>query len=176
LSRAALGCLGGSPVLHQLRHLNLGLNYIGTPIENSPPQNGVVALTSLDLSENAFGPEAVEMLISVPGLGQLRRLVLERNEIGNAGAATLAEWSGAASLNSLALTRNGIGDDGARVLARSPYFHQLTELNLSDNPIHDPGAFAFLDTASLPRLRRLGLPHLGLTPQVRRALAARYSG
>jgi hypothetical protein len=47
---------------------------------------------------------------------------------------------------------------------------------LSDNPIHDKGGFEFLNTSGLPQLKRLRMPHLGLTPKMRRALAGRYPG
>ena len=89
-----------------------------------------------------------------------------------------AGWAGAgaAALRVLRLPDNRVGDEGARSLARSPYLHHLTDLDLSDNPIHDPGAFALLNTTGLMRLRRLGLPRLGLTPKMRRALAGRYPG
>lgn len=176
LTRIGLGYLCGSAVLDQLRHLGLSLNYVGSSQEGSPPAGGVVRLEALDLSENGLGPAGVTMLTTLPGLGGLARLALDRNEVGNAGTAILARWSGAATLQSLRLAGNQIGDMGARSLARSPYLHQLVELDLSDNPVHDPGAFAFLHTSALPRLRRLGLPHLGVSPQMRRAVAARFGG
>jgi uncharacterized protein (TIGR02996 family) len=175
LSRVGLGYLCSSVALARLRRLGLALNYVGAPQEGEPPAGGAVELESLDLSENGLTPDGVTMLASLPGLGRLSRLVLERNEASGAGAAILAEWSGAVSLQALLLAGNRIGDDGARSLARSPYLHRLVELDLSDNPVHDAGAFEFLNTSALPRLRRLGLPHLGLGPQIRRALAVRYS-
>ena len=47
-------------------------------------------------------------------------------------------------------------------------------LDLSANPIHDAGALALLEAATLRRLRRLGVPQLGLSPRMRRALQARF--
>jgi len=175
ISRAGLRSLCASGTLRELKYLCAALNYIGTHQDGSMPATSAVALDTLDLSENGLTPQGVQWVTTLPGLGNLKRLVLERNEVGNAGAALLARWSGAAPVQSLLLSTNSIGDTGARALSRSNYFHQLVELDLSDNPIHDPGAFAFLNAGSLPRLKRLGLPNLGLTPQVRRALAARYS-
>jgi uncharacterized protein (TIGR02996 family) len=176
LSRAGLGYLCASKTLASVRNLGLRLNYIGAPRDCSPPPTGVVRLSSLDLSENGLTPDGIEFLTALPGVGNLAQLVLEKNEIGNAGATTLSNWSGAMSLRSLMLAGNRIGDDGARDLARSPYLHRLVELDLSDNPVHDSGASELMKGPALQRLRRLGLPHLGLTPQVRRALTTRYPG
>jgi uncharacterized protein (TIGR02996 family) len=176
VTRTGLGYLCASPALTRLRHVGLALNYVGAPHDWTPPPAGAASLTSLDLSENGLTADAIPVLTALPGLGELARLDLAHNEIGNAGAAGLAGWAAAASLQDLRLTNNRIGDDGARSFARSACFSGLTELDLSDNPIHDPGAFAFLHTESLPRLKRLCLPRLGLTPQIRRALAVRYVG
>lgn len=173
---AGLAFLCTSTSLNHLKNLGLRLNYAGIWTALPNPRAGKVPLSSLDLSENSLSPAGLEALTNVPGLGSLGRLTLEKNEIGNGGAQRLAAWSGAASLKSLMLSSNRIGDDGARSLARSLCLHQLGELDLSDNPIHDPGALAFLHTQNLPRLRRLGVPRLGLTPQTRGALAARFPG
>jgi Leucine-rich repeat (LRR) protein len=176
LTRAGLGYLCSSANLVRLRHLGLSHNHLRTPREWSPPQGGTVALESLDLTENGLTEDGIRVLTALPGLGQIARLNLGHNEIGNGGAAVLAEWPGASTLRVLRLADNRIGDDGARSLARSTYLHHLTELDLSDNPIHDPGAGALLKAAGLSRLRRLGLPRLGLTPKTRRALTVRYPG
>src|SRR5262245_9090295 len=176
LSRFGLGSLCGSPALAGLRHLGVALNHVRAPQDSTTSTTGVVALESLDVSENGLTPDAVSLLISLPGLERLRQLELGNNEVGNDGATTLAAWPGAATLQILRLANNRIGDDGARALARSPNFPQLTDLDLSDNPVHDRGGYEFLNTGSLPRLRRLGVPTLGLTPKMRRALAARYRG
>jgi uncharacterized protein (TIGR02996 family) len=176
LTRAGLGYLCSSSVLARLRYLGLAQNHVRTPREWTPPAGGVMALTSLDLTENGLTEDGIGMVTALPGLGQIARLDLGHNEIGNGGAAVLAHWPGAAPLRVLPLADNRIGDDGALALARSPYLHQLIDLNLSDNPIHDPGAGALLKAAGLPRLRRLWLPRLGLTPKMRRALAVRYPG
>jgi uncharacterized protein (TIGR02996 family) len=175
LSRAGLAWLCASSTLTQMKRLGASLNYVGTYQEGSMPANGAVSLATLDVTENGLSPEGVQWVTTLPGLRDLSRLVLDRNEVGNPGAVILARWSGAATLQSLSLCTNRVGDSGARSLAKSLYLHQLVELDLSDNPIHDPGAFEFLNSTLLPRLKRLGLPNLGLTPQIRRALAARYS-
>lgn len=175
IGRAGLGWLCSSSTLTQLKRLGVSLNYVGTYQEGSMPAHGAVSLDQLDLSDNGISGEGVQWVTTLPGIRDLKRLALDRNEVGSPGAAIFARWSGAATLRSLSLPTNRIGDTGARSLARSRYLHQLVDLDLSDNPIHDPGAFEFLKSTSLPRLKRLGLPNLGLTPQVRRALAARYS-
>jgi uncharacterized protein (TIGR02996 family) len=174
VSRIGLGYLCASPALTRVRHLGLALNYVGAPHEWTPRQGGACALESLDLSENGLTGDATEVITSLPGLGQLARLNLGHNEIGNGGAALLAGWPGAIALRVLKLPANRIGDDGVRALARSPHLRQLTDLDLSENPIHDPGAFALLHTESLPRLRRLGFPRLGLTPKMVQMLGCRY--
>jgi uncharacterized protein (TIGR02996 family) len=176
VTRIGLGYLCASGALVNLRQVGLALNHVGSPHEWTPPPAGSAALATLDLGDNGLAGDTVGIVTALPGLQDLSRLDLGHNEVGNAGAAALARWPGAASLRRLNLPDNRIGDDGARALARSTYFHQLTDLDLSDNPIHDPGAFALLNAPGLPRVRRLGLPRLGLTPQMRRALAARYAG
>jgi uncharacterized protein (TIGR02996 family) len=176
LTRAGLGYLVASNVLASLRHLGLAQNHIRAPREWTSPAAGVVGLNSLDLTENGLTEDAVGMMTLFPGLESLARLDLSQNEVGSGGAAVLARWAGACSIQCLRLENNRVGDDGARSLARSPYLHRLADLDLSDNPIHDPGAFAFLNVARLPRLRRLRLPTLGISPQVRRAIAQRYPG
>jgi uncharacterized protein (TIGR02996 family) len=176
LTRAGLGYLLASKVLANLGQLGVAQNHVRTPRDWTPPDAGAVRLAGLDLTENGLTEDGVAMVTTLPGLGDLARLDLGGNEVGNAGATRLAEWPGAASLRTLWLMTNRVGDDGARALARSPYLHQLGELDLSDNPIHDPGAFAFLNAGRLPRLRRLGLPTLGISPQVRRAIWQRFSG
>lgn len=173
---AGLGHFCGSKTLTRLRHLGLRLNFAGFWMARPSRSAGALELASLDLSENSLAPAGVEELTRLPGLSKLARLALEKNEIGSDGVARLANWPGAASLRSLLLSGNRVGDDGARNLARSPFLKQLIDLDLSDNPIHDPGAIAFLNSQALPRLRRLGMPNLGLTPQTRRALATRFPG
>lgn len=176
VSRAGLGEVCASPALKGLRRLGLAINYVGTPRDWTPRPAGVVALRSLDLSENVMSAEGMGVVTALPGLRDLTDLILSGNDVGNAGSAVLAGWPGAASVRRLLLAGTQIGDDGARSLARSPYLFNVADLDLSDNPVHDPGAFEFLNSPSLPRLKRLGLPHLGLTPTVRRALARRYPG
>jgi len=176
LSRVGLADLCGTESLVRLSYLGLALNYVGAIRETREARPSKSSLRILDLSENGLTPEGFGMLTGLAGLGKLNRLVLERNEVGNEGASLLANWSNAASLQSLALSGNRIGDEGARAIAHSTYLHQLLDLDLSDNPIHDSGALAFLNPTNLPRLNRIGLPYLGLTPQVRRALARQYPG
>lgn len=178
VTRAGLGVLCSSPQMKGLRRLGLALNYVGSPRvgDGAPPGPGVVSLRSLDLSANRLTEEGMQVASALPGLNDLTELNLSANDLGNAGATVLANWPGAMSLEALALAGNRVGDEGARALARSSYLHHLTDLDLSDNPVHDAGAFEFLNSPSLPRLRRLGLPHLGLTPKMRRALSGRYSG
>ena len=176
LSRAGLATLLASPVLTRMGYLGLGSNSVGAPLELTPQAGSSVSLKELDLSENGMTADSTRRLTESPGLAALARLDLQNNEVGNEGASALADWSGAAALRVLHLADNRIGDEGARALAHSTYLHNLTELDLSDNPIHDPGAFDFLNAPALPRLRRLGVPYLGLTPQMRRALVARYGG
>jgi uncharacterized protein (TIGR02996 family) len=176
VTMAGLAHLCSSRTLTRLRHLGLRLNFAGFWMTSPHPRAGTVQLASIDLSENSLAPAGVEELTRLPGLSKLARLELEKNEIGSEGVARLANWSGAACLRELLLSGNRIGDDGARRLARSPFLHQLTDLDLGDNPIHDPGAIAFLSSPSLPCLRRLGMPNLGLTPQTRAALKLRFPG
>lgn len=176
LTRAGFGYICSSPTLSKLGHLGLSQNHVRTPRDWTPPEGGVVQLESLDLREGGLTADAVGMLASLTGVGRLSRLDLGHNEIGNAGAQSLADWPGATNLGFLRLANNRIGDEGAQAIAQSNYFHQMVHLDLSDNPIHDPGALAFLNAPGLPRLHQLGLPTLGLTPLVRRALGMHYGG
>ncbi|WP_029630347.1 TIGR02996 domain-containing protein [Zavarzinella formosa] len=175
ITPVGLGMLCSSATLSSLRELGAGLNYISTPYEGNIPAAGAVELRSLDLSENGLTVESLREMIRLPGFMHLEQLDLGHNEVGNAGATLLADWSGAASLRILRLTHNRIGDDGARALARSNYLFNLTDLDVSDNPMHDPGAFEFLNSLGLPRMKNLAMPHLGLTPRMKRALAGRYN-
>ena len=174
LTRSGLASLCSSSTLTSLRHLGIALNDLGAPRDFEAGAESVVSLSSLDLSENGLNSEALREVIGLPGLLNLERFDLGHNEIGNAGAAILANWSGAAHLRFLRLPGNRIGDDGARALARSAYLYQLTDLDVSDNPMHDPGAFELLNSPHLPRMTKLAMPHLGLTPKMRRALAEKY--
>ena len=133
VTRAGLGDLCSSPTLRSLRRIGLSLNYVGSPRDWTMPAAGVVALRSLDLTENVLSAEGVGAVTALPGLGDLTDLELSRNELGNAGAAVLAGWPGAASLRRLMLVETQIGDDGAQALARSPYLFRLVHLNLSEN-------------------------------------------
>lgn len=174
VTRAGLGCLTTSPALLNLRYLGLGVNYVGDTQDQAPRTGVAISLQSLDLSENGLTADHVPLLLEMPGLQTLATWDIGNNEIGNAGAEALGDWSAASSLRTLLVNNNRIGDDGARALARSPYLHNVLELNLSDNPIHDSGAFEFLNTRCFPRLKRLSLPCLGLTPQMRKAVSARF--
>jgi uncharacterized protein (TIGR02996 family) len=174
VTRAGLGCLTTASALTHLVRLGLGLNYVGGSQDQTPQPGVGNNVQALDLSENGLTADRLALLVEMPGLHALQHWDLGNNEIGNAGATLLADWSNASSLRSLLLHNNRIGDDGARALARSPYLHNVADLNLSDNPIHDSGVFEFLNTRSYPRLKRLALPCLGLTPQMRRAVSARF--
>src|SRR3954466_6350440 len=62
LTRAGLGYLCASPVLDGLRHLGLAQNRARPPRGWPPPQGGVVALASLDLTENGLTEDGVGIM------------------------------------------------------------------------------------------------------------------
>lgn len=176
ITRAGLGELCGSTALCELRELGLALNYVGAVRDWSPPAEGIVQLQRLNLTENGLAPDGIDLITRLPGLNDLRELAISINNIGNAGADLLARWPKSSTLRTLIAANTNIGDDGAQALARSVYLFNLSELDLSENPIHDSGAFELLSPPGMPRLKRLSLPYLGLTPKMRRALATRYGG
>ena len=144
LTRAGLGYLCASAALSRLRHLGLAESR-PDPAEWTPPQGGVVALASLDLTENGLTEDGVGMVCGLPGLGELARLDLGHNEIGNSGAAVLGSWAGAASLQLAAPPeqpdRRRRGPLAGPVAVLSPTHRTGPERK----PGARPGAFALLN-------------------------------
>ena len=170
-----LEALAASNQLQALRVLGLSQNRVGAQrgrpfdAEPSPPR-----LRVLDLSENGINPASIGSIIASPYLCGLELLDLNRNHLGNAGVETLAGSELAPTLRSLFLNSNQIGDEGRGAWRGSPLLEQLSVLDLSYNPIHDAGALELLNAGTLRRLRRLGVPTLGLSMHMRRALRARF--
>lgn len=100
-------------------------------------------LESLDLSENVFSDEEVEILArALKNLRNLRNLVLDKCSFGSRGmieiAAGIEEMQ---DLRTLSLQRNRIDSEGVPMLARSlTKLTSLEYLDLTWNPLGDPGA------------------------------------
>jgi uncharacterized protein (TIGR02996 family) len=111
-----LAALCRSPQLTELRHLDLGINYMG--------------------------PSGVEVLTSEQTKFRLRVLHLDNNSLGDRGAEILAAWPGLATVEILELSSNGIGPRGTRALGRSPHLTRIRDLWLIHNPVAEPAGAA----------------------------------
>lgn len=140
LTPHALHTLANSPVLHNLRYLDLS---------NSGYHNG----QSLDA-------EGAELLASGGGPRRLEVLSLARQRIGSAGLQTLTSPI-LSTVRELNLEGNEIGDEGVIALAACPYARSLRKLDLSNSGMGEAGAEAILTSPHLTELRILiwNLPH-----------------
>jgi uncharacterized protein (TIGR02996 family) len=132
LDEETVTLLAESPLLGQLRYLNLGN----------------CGLTS----------EAVARLAASPRLAQLTALDLDNQAIGDEGVVALARSPYLTRLTWLGLFATGIGDKALQALAKSPYLGNLENLNLARNFIGDRGARALLicTTEAVGRIRKPG--------------------
>lgn len=157
----SLTALAAAPRLRQLRQLDL---WLGNNLVLSPQQWSAFAhaldggnLTHLRLAYAILGEESVAVLLSVPGLRNLRELAIWG---GDGVGDRVLEFVSAnpLGLTSLELTRTGVSASGVRALAASPRLAELASLRLWWDEVWPPAQRELLDSAFLsPRLSRLDL-------------------
>lgn len=169
---ALLGRAGG-----ELRHLGMRDNRTGAATSLSgvrfAPAGGP---RLLDLRRNDLhGQSAIlDLFDDGRAFRETETLDLGENQLGDAGVERLAAARGLTGVRCLYLNDNHIGDIGVLALGRSAALSRLNTLDLSHNPVvRDLGMGPFL-TARLPSLARLGLPGMGVSAPLRRALQDRY--
>jgi len=177
LGPAGAEAIAGSERLTALHRLGLSGNEIGSPrLHSLSRAHNLLRIPVLDLSENTLNPGGLSVILTLPhsrtpsDAVRLRELDLSHNELGNEGVRMLAACPHLSGLRVLKLAGCGIGDDGARSLAYSPYLNQLVTLDLGNNPIGNPGFRPFLDTLHKRSLRRLGVPVIGVSREMKVAL------
>lgn len=115
-------------------------------------------ITSLIITHNGLGPDAVTIFSEAPILACVDYLHLGSNRLGDEGAKIIAQSPLWENLKYLNLECNGIGPQGARVLASSPYLKKLTSLSLVDNRMGDVGVLTIAKSSLVTYLDYL---HLG---------------
>lgn len=144
--RDALLALANSPVIRELRHLDLSLSWHATP-------------------NTQFGPDGAEALAGGPALRGLEVLNLGSQGIGSRGLSAFVRSGLLATVRELDLSGNQIDDEGFIDLANSPHAASLRKLDINGNRLGDAGAAALLASPHLADLRILKLDH-GYTSDV----------
>lgn len=115
-------------------------------------------ITTLIITHNNLGPEALKILTASPILPRVEYLHLGSNKLGDEGAKILAASPMFSEVTTLNLECNGITAEGAKALAASPYLTRVTSLSMVDNRVGDEGALAIAHSKTLSNLTYL---HLG---------------
>lgn len=148
--------LANSPVLAQVRTLDLAINNLGATtgaaLAASPSLGN---LTVLDLSYNRLGDFPLASWVGSPRLRSLRILHLGNTRLDDQSCAGLDRVSVEAPLAVLVLRRNSIGDGGLLHLLRSPLLARLGVLDLSSNQLRATGARWLAETAQAATLKVL---------------------
>jgi uncharacterized protein (TIGR02996 family) len=97
---------------------------------------------TLDLRQNAIGPEGAAALAMSPRLRTAADLDLSANELGDGGLRSLIDSPHLNRLRRLAVRQNRIRDDGAVALADSPLMARLDYLDVSANRLTRRGVDA----------------------------------
>ncbi len=141
LTPAAVHALAHSPVLKNLRYLNLGTEpFAGDDatfgadgaeaLATGPAVRGVEFLS---LFGQRIGPHGFEAVLRSPLLSTVRELDLQANELGDEGAIALAASPHVAALRKLTLEGNGIGLAGVEAILTSPHLAGLRILILGQS-------------------------------------------
>ena len=166
------------PVMHELQHLDVSDNPLGTEGVTALAESGVVrGLRTLNLCKTRPGVPGVKALVEAGGLAGLRMLDLSDNLLGPVAVKSLAACGGFRGLRVLNLSSNLVGDAGANALAASRALTGLLELYLRDADISDAGALALAESPHLDNLLRLDLrtrDNRELGPAAREALRQRF--
>ena len=121
LSAASLRGAGGP----QLRHLDLGANFLGDEVAPFLTPARFPSLTSLDLTNGLLTDRFVDGFCD-SGLGkQLRHLTLAWNSLTDRAAKRLASCPALGELRTLDLRGTHVGRAGARALRESPFLTKL---------------------------------------------------
>jgi uncharacterized protein (TIGR02996 family) len=158
--------LAGSPHLTNLTALlanstNLGIYPAVRQLFGSSHR---ASLTTLDLSNSAFGDDALRALVASQFLPSLTHLSLRHNTFGEAGARALAEASTLPRLRCLELGGGQFGEPALRVLVASPRLASLRELSVDSSRIGWFGAYAIAASPYLAGLEALRLWNTRLGP------------
>jgi uncharacterized protein (TIGR02996 family) len=155
--------LGFSHHVRSLRRLELG-SYLWERGMRALAGSPLLAqLRELDLSGTQIGLAGLRALVDSPRAAGLETLNLQYEEIGPEGAAALAKARHIQSLQKLNLHTNGLGDTGLREIVRAVHWENLRELNLSFNEISDTGVEDLARSPHWPRLTSLRLIDEGIT-------------
>jgi uncharacterized protein (TIGR02996 family) len=164
--------LGQSPILNELRFLNLHWNKIGDGgLEALAQARSLHRLEHLDLTNNQIHAEGMAALGASRVLANLRHLVLRDNYLHDSSIVAFAASRTLTKLACLHLQDNRFGAEGAQALAECPALSALTELNLANNRIDDEGARALAKSTNFANLRHLDLSENQIGPAGAKALA-----
>jgi uncharacterized protein (TIGR02996 family) len=164
--------IAGSPLLGNLRHLDLSGNGLGRQgAQTLAGFSHLNNLVALNLTAAHAGANVVRTLLTSPHFPHLRELSVGTNDIGG-GVSMLAGLPELGRLHSLVLYANEINADGARSLARSPHVAGLRVLDVSHNVlIGGAGVSSLARSPQLAGLRCLRLDATGCAPNGAAALA-----
>jgi uncharacterized protein (TIGR02996 family) len=174
LSDEPFSILAGSPLVRELRRLDLSYNHLTASGVEALLSASLPHLTVLDLSSNLLTEEAAGVLASLPQFGRLYTLDLRRTQLGDAGARALGTAGAPTGLRELDLSYTGIEDAGAEALAQSPRWPHLRTLSLEGNPIRGRTAAALIASPHLRGIRQLNLQGTNLGEKSRRALQRHF--
>lgn len=150
--------LGAAGHFRQLRELHIGNCGLDVPalraLLASPTAD---RLEAIQMSYNAIGAEAGEVLARAPRLARLQRLAIGNCQLQNAGLTALAGSPHLRALESLTLTANGLGPDGIGAFAASPVAAPVRSLDLENNSLTSDAMAALCANPAFRRLERLEL-------------------
>jgi uncharacterized protein (TIGR02996 family) len=181
LGPAGAEALAGSERLTALSRLGLSDNEVGLPrLLTLGRAHDLLRVPVLDLSANGLTVAGLQAILTRPPSEsapvRVTELDLSHNtELGDAGARLLAACPHLGNLNVLRLADCGIGNDGARALANAQHLIRTAELDLESNPLDDVGLRPFLDTRYWSALRKLTVPRIGVSLQMRQALDFKWN-
>jgi hypothetical protein len=145
MNSEAVLSLANSPVIRELRHLDLGLSWHAAPNTHFGPEgaealaggSAVRGLEVLNLGSQKIGSRGLSALVRSGLLATVRELDLSMNEIHDDGFIELASSPHSAALRKLDINGNRLGEVGAEALAASPHLVGLRILKLSQGYLTD---------------------------------------
>lgn len=171
-----LQLLAASPVLGNLRRLELGDNVFGAAgLRALAWSERLPLLRILLLRRNDLMEAGARALVSGSLLGRLEELSLEDCHLGDEGVAALAQFRFPARLRELHLAANYIGPEGMVALARSELLTGCCRLDLSCNLLGNKGARALLNSPRLSPQLELWVSENGIGNEMLQRLEARFA-